>query len=142
LDPPYNNRQYGANYCPLNFIAKYGENLVINDNTKTGLLKNYNKSKYCQKISAINMFDELISKLNSKHILLSYNNEGIMNIEDIKTILTKNGRTILYKKIYKKYKSNIKQNDEVVYEYLFYLKRSNNHSYKEIIIDNNNNVVD
>jgi adenine-specific DNA-methyltransferase len=26
LDPPYNNRQYAANYFPLNYIAKYGNN--------------------------------------------------------------------------------------------------------------------
>ena len=45
LDPPYNARQYGANYHLLNTIAKYDH---FSPKGKTGL-RNYQKSKYCSK---------------------------------------------------------------------------------------------
>ena len=45
LDPPYNTRQYGANYHLLNTIAKY-DSFVPKG--KTGL-RNYEKSVYCMK---------------------------------------------------------------------------------------------
>jgi adenine-specific DNA-methyltransferase len=138
LDPPYNNRQYSANYFPLNYIAKYGDNLVINDKTKTGLLVNYNRSKYSQSSDALKMFNHLINNLKTKHILLSYNNEGIMKLDDIKKTLTANGKVILYKKVYKKFKSNINQQNEKVYEYLFHLEKSDEQSYNEIVINNLN----
>jgi adenine-specific DNA-methyltransferase len=131
-DPPYNNRQYSANYHPLNYIAHYDKKLEIYG--KTGLIKNYNKSLYCNKISAIDMLQELINKLKTKHILLSYNNEGIMNFEKIKELLIKKGKVILYKKKYKKFKSNSKQENEDIFEYLFHCEVSNNSSYSEIIV--------
>ena len=47
LDPPYNSRQYGGNYSQLNYIAKNNKNIKIKG--KTGLIENYNKSKFSQK---------------------------------------------------------------------------------------------
>ena len=48
LDPPYNNRQYSANYAS-NFIAMYDKNVIP---YKTGLLENYFKSDFCSKAKA------------------------------------------------------------------------------------------
>ena len=45
LDPPYNQRQYGANYHLLNTIAEYKK---FEPKGKTGL-RNYFKSSYCKK---------------------------------------------------------------------------------------------
>ena len=45
LDPPYNHRQYGANYHLLNTIAEYKEFIPKG---KTGL-REYYKSNYCKK---------------------------------------------------------------------------------------------
>jgi len=126
LDPPYNERQYSSNYHPLNYIAKYTTDLEIYG--KTGLIKDYNKSKYCKKSEALANLEELIDKLNAKYILLSYNNEGIMDFEHIKELLLKYGDLTLYKKLYKKYKSNKKEQDRedgVVYEFLFCLQKNN-----------------
>ena len=43
LDPPYNARQYGANYHLLNTIAEYK---TFEPKGKTGL-RTYSRSKYC-----------------------------------------------------------------------------------------------
>ena len=117
FDPPYNNRQYSSNYHPLNFIAKYDENIIPYG--KTGLLKNSNKSNYSISKNVLNSFESLIDKINTKYILLSYNNEGIMNSKTIKKILEKKGKATLYKYKYKKFKSQSSQDDETVYEYIY-----------------------
>ena len=90
------------------------------------------------------MFNDLVKNLKTKHILLSYNDEGIMKLDEIKKILMENGNTILYKKVYKKFKSNKAQNNDTVFEYLFHLEKTNNNikdnSYKEITVDSMNNI--
>ena len=122
LDPPYNNRQYGANYFPLNFIAQYDENIEIRG--KTGLF-DYNKSKYCVKKEVKQEFKNLLEILmpNTKYLLLSYNNEGLMNHAEISEILLKYGNVKLYKHKYKKFKSNKSNPDDSVIEYIFFLEK-------------------
>lgn len=135
LDPPYNERQYASNYHPLNFIAKYDSKIKVYG--KTGLIENYNKSKYCNKGKAYEMLKELFENLDTKHILLSYNNEGIIEFNNIKELLQTLGKVILYKKVYKKFKSN-NNNAEAnanVYEYLFHCELSENKTFEEIIIE-------
>jgi adenine-specific DNA-methyltransferase len=133
LDPPYNERQYASNYHPLNFIAKYDSNIKIYG--KTGLIENYNKSKYCNKGKAYEMLKELFENLDTKHILLSYNNEGIIEFNDIKKLLQEKGKVVLYKKIYKKFKSNNVETNANVYEYLFHCELNDTKSYNEILIE-------
>ena len=133
LDPPYNERQYSSNYHPLNYIAHYDNKLELYG--KTGLIKDYNKSKYCQKSNALEMLTNLVTNLKTKHILLSYNNEGIMDIEQIKLLLLKQGKVILYKKVYKKFKSNTSQENENVFELLFHCEKGKEtKKIKEIIV--------
>lgn len=133
LDPPYNQRQYSSNYHPLNYIAKYDKDIEIYG--KTGLLKDSNKSKYCQKKEAYEMLSHLVTNLQTKHIILSYNNEGIIDFEKIKELLTNLGKVILYMKPYKKFKSNDNQENENVYEYLFHLEKSDKKEFKVEKID-------
>ena len=84
LDPPYNNRQYSANYHPLNYIAKYDASIIPYG--KTGLLKNSNKSNYSISKNVENSFNSLIENINTKFILLSYNNEGLLSFNKIQIV--------------------------------------------------------
>ena len=72
LDPPYNARQYGANYHLLNTIAEYKP---FEPKGKTGL-RDYTKSKYCSAVTVKEEFEELVKNAQFKYIFLSYNNEG------------------------------------------------------------------
>lgn len=106
LDPPYNARQYGANYHVLNTIAKY-DNFVPKG--KTGL-RVYNKSEYCSKNAVCASFEELIKNANFKYIFLSYNNEGLMSEKDIRNILSKYGRYSLFTTEYQRFKADKEEN--------------------------------
>lgn len=87
LDPPYNHRQYGANYHLLNTIAKYD---TFIPKGKTGL-RNYFRSDYCNKNRVALVLEELLSKANFKYVFLSYNSEGLLSFEEIKRIMSKYG---------------------------------------------------
>jgi adenine-specific DNA-methyltransferase len=123
LDPPYNRRQYGSNYHILNTIAKYDMPKKITE--ITGLPQDYNKSKMCYKKSAYDFLEYILSNANFKDIFLSYNNEGILNKNEIIELLEKFGKIDIYQINYKSYKSdsNRNYNSEKIIEYLFYLSK-------------------
>ena len=102
LDPPYNARQYGANYHLLNTIAEYKP---FEPSGKTGLRQHY-KSKYCSAGSVKNEFENLIKNAKFKYIFLSYNNEGLMTVGDVKSIMSKYGRYDLAQTDYQRFKAD------------------------------------
>ncbi len=119
LDPPYNQRQYSSNYFVLNYIAKY-KNVELKG--KTGIILDCFKSKFSSKILAKEEFKKLINSIKSNYILLSYNNEGIINSEDILEILKLKGDVEIKTKQYKKFKAQQTVKIEFVTEYLYVVK--------------------
>jgi len=131
LDPPYNNRVYGDNYHVLETIAKY-DNPEIKGVTGNRLNKTI--SKYSRKTEVKNAFKELIKNANAKYIFVSYNNEGLLSLEEIKEIMSTKGEYGLFTKKYQRYKSDIDKNkqngddlnrkysDIETYEHLHYVK--------------------
>lgn len=121
LDPPYNQRQYGANYHLLNTIALYDDFVPKG---KTGL-REYNRSLYCQKNEVHHNFENLIKNANFRYIFLSYNNEGLMSEDDVKNIMKKYGKYSLSKKEYQRFKAdkteNRKHKAKSTFEYLHIL---------------------
>lgn len=124
LDPPYNARQYGANYHLLTTIAKYD---TFVPQGKTGL-RNYYKSDWCRKGAVLNSFEELIKNANFKYIFLSYNNEGLMSEIQVKTIMEKYGNYELAKKKHRRFKADKTENRNhkasSTYEYLHILEKN------------------
>lgn len=108
LDPPYNTRQYGANYHLLNTIALYDD---FKPQGKTGL-REYQRSKYCSKSLVKDEFQELIKNANFKYIFLSYNNEGLMSKSEIKEIMSKYGEYSFKTKEYKRFKADNDRNNK------------------------------
>lgn len=106
LDPPYNARQYGANYHLLNTIAEYK---VFEPKGKTGL-REYNKSDYCSKAVVRESFENLIADAKFKYIVLSYNNEGLMSIDTIRQIMSKYGRYQVFQKEYSRFRADKAEN--------------------------------
>jgi adenine-specific DNA-methyltransferase len=123
LDPPYNQRQYGANYHLLTTIAKYDE---FEPAGVTGM-RTYVKSDYCKKGEVAKSFEELIKNAQFQYIFLSYNNEGLMSPDDIKSCMERYGNYKLATKIYQRFKADKTANrnhkaDSTV-EYLHILKK-------------------
>lgn len=125
LDPPYNARQYITNYHLLETIARYDNPHVYG---KTGLRRysDAEKSAYCSKSECLRAFSALISKARAKHIIVSYNSEGIMSEEEIHYVLSRKGENPEIIPIdYRRFKSNSNgrlRNKKTVQEYLFYVQ--------------------
>jgi len=122
IDPPYNQRQYSANYSPLNYIAHYDKNIVLKG--KTALIDNYNKSKFCKKTDVKKVFTDLINGANSNYLIISYNNEGLLSIEELKQMLLKKGLVKLYKIQYNKFKAHQGVDKKYVEEYVWFVDTS------------------
>lgn len=106
LDPPYNNRQYGANYHLLNTIAKYD---TFVPKGKTGQ-RNYYRSNFCRTRRVKNSFEMLLENANFKYIFLSYNNEGLMPAAEIREVMERYGSYDLVTKNYKRFKADSTEN--------------------------------
>jgi adenine-specific DNA-methyltransferase len=104
LDPPYNARQYCSNYHVLETIARY-DNPEISG--VTGLRNDSElKSKFCSKRMVASSFDDLIFNAKFKYIFLSYNNEGLMNLETIREIMSKYGKYDLFTQEYRRFRAD------------------------------------
>lgn len=102
LDPPYNHRQYGANYHVLETIAAYDSPQVSG---VTGM-RDYPRSRFCQSKQAAEALEDLIVNARTRHILLSYNDEGVMSLDEIKRILSLRGEPRTFEQPYNRFKAD------------------------------------
>lgn len=121
IDPPYNSRQYCDAYHLLENVARWEKPAVTGVALKMDRRKL--KSDYCTS-SAAKAFEDLVSKIKAKYILLSYNNmaekgNGRSNAkisdDDIMRILSRKGKVKVFSEKYKAFsagKSDIKDNEE------------------------------
>ncbi len=103
VDPPYNRRQYAANYHVMEIIAEYHdiddlESFEASLYGKTGL-RPYDdlKSAYCKppggrgsgRVDVLMAMEQLILATRAQHVVVSYNEEGLLSREQIGGILAK-----------------------------------------------------
>lgn len=123
LDPPYNARQYGANYHLLNTIAKYE---FFEPKGVTGLPE-YNKSQYCSSKEVYSAFKGLLSNARFKHIFISYNNEGLLSQDELIGLLKEYGSVSVSAYKYNRFKAdktaNRNHKAKETTEFLFYLRQ-------------------
>lgn len=127
IDPPYNERQYAPNFHVLENISLWDKPELVG---KTGQ-RDYSskKSLYCYKKQASCTFRDLIENANTDYIILSYNNEGIIDRKDIVEILSQKGKLKEYKTDYRRFRTEkdnehrtYKSCDDKVTEHLYIVK--------------------
>ncbi|MDQ3010908.1 MAG: DNA adenine methylase [Acidobacteriota bacterium] len=120
LDPPYNHRQYGANYHVLETVAAYDNPPITG---VTGM-RDYRRSRYCQPKEAAKALEDLIVNARVKHILLSYNNEGVISRQEINRILRLRGSLQTFEQKHTRFKADnrreYKRNSTV--EFIHYVR--------------------
>lgn len=134
-DPPYNSHQYSSNYNHLNTLAKNdrwnpGE---VGNRTRAGIRTDHNRSDFCkrtigeEKTLAEEAFSKFIKNIKCKYIILSYNNEGIIGIEDLMSILSENYKNTISIDLrkYNKYRGGKStQTSNVVMEYIIIVQKN------------------
>lgn len=126
LDPPYNSRQYIANYHLLETIARY-DNPTLRGKTGLRSYDDDNKSAYCSRSDCYRVFQDLIEKADARYILVSYNDEGILSRDELMSILSLRGEPHCNSPInYRRFKSNSRRDKTAsrtcVQELLFHVK--------------------
>ena len=106
LDPPYNSRQYSRFYHVLENLVDWDKPELYGVALKP---KPKNMSEYCRN-GAAKVFDNLISNLKCKYIVVTYNNtynskssssQNKIKLEEIKKSLNKRGVTKIFESDYK-----------------------------------------
>ena len=120
LDPPYNGRQYSANYHLLETVARY-DNPTLRG--KTGLREDGIRSPYCSRPKVCGVFGDLIRNIRAKYIFLSYNNEGLMTHADIERIMSTRGTYGVFTRTYRRYRADTGRRNaaDSTTEYLHYV---------------------
>ena len=123
LDPPYNQHPYGSNYFMLNLILDY--KLPENISKVSGIPAEWKRSLYNKNKSALPALSELVEKIKSKFVLISFNSEGFIEYDEMKQMLEKNGKVLTLETLYNTFRGsrNLKNRDIHVKEYLFLLEK-------------------
>lgn len=126
LDPPYNARQYCTNYHILETVARYDNPQIYG---KTGLREySAQKSAFCNKKLVVPTLEYIIKNARFKYIFLSYNNEGLMSFEDIRSTMGKYGSYKVFEQPHRRYKADSARNNKAIQtvEYLHCLVKDTN----------------
>lgn len=123
LDPPYNQHPYGSNYFMLNLLVNYKKPKDISP--VSGIPVDWNRSSFNVKRKACDSFQDLTQKLNAKYLLVSFNSEGFISMEEMIRILEKTGKVEVLEKKYNTYRGsrNLKARDIHVKEYLYLVEK-------------------
>jgi adenine-specific DNA-methyltransferase len=128
LDPPYNTRQYGGYYHVPELLARgwFDDDPPI-IRGKTGLIDTTTQqSQWSIRHDCVDALDDLLTRAHATHVVLSYNNEGLIPEADIARLFKHHGRRATYHRVerdYARYRA-----DSRTYvanrttEYLYYVK--------------------
>ncbi|WP_408928178.1 Dam family site-specific DNA-(adenine-N6)-methyltransferase [Corynebacterium tuberculostearicum] len=123
IDTPYNNRQYASNYHVLENVARNGHP-ELRGKTKIFDWSDL-KSDFATQRGAFSAMRRLLENVHSKHLVLSYNNEGIIPESDLLGLLEEIsviGSLEVRRIPYRKYKSKKISGRDGLYEILAYCK--------------------
>lgn len=124
MDPPYNQHPYASNYFMLNVILN---NKIEGKMSKvSGIPDNWNRSAYNKRQEVKEAIDNLVKDVDCKYLVVSYNSEGFVSLDDMKEILGKYGEITVKEIQYNAFRGsrNLKGRDIYVDEYLFILKKN------------------
>ncbi|MEJ5253009.1 MAG: DNA adenine methylase [Chthonomonadetes bacterium] len=122
-DPPYNQHPYGSNYFMLNLIVRYQRPTKLSK--VSGIPEDWKRSGYNVRSKCYHLLRDLLLHTPAKFILLSYNNEGFISVEQIHSLLSHIGSFQSIEIPYTVFRGcrNIHKRHVRVTEYLFLIER-------------------
>jgi adenine-specific DNA-methyltransferase len=87
-------------------------------------MRDYPRSRYCQPQVAVETFEDLIRHARTKHILLSYNDEGVLTLADVRRILGLRGEPRTFETPYSRFKADNgrEYKRDATIEYIHYVR--------------------
>jgi adenine-specific DNA-methyltransferase len=123
IDPPYNQHPYGSNYFMLNLLVNYCEPQVVSK--VSGIPTDWRRSDYNIRSRATSRLADLVSSLDSKYLLISFNDEGFIEPAKMRTILNEVGSVSEFSVSYNTFRGsrNLRNRGLHVAEHLFLVKK-------------------
>jgi adenine-specific DNA-methyltransferase len=123
LDPPYNQHPYGSNYFMLNLILDYS--FPEKASKISGIPGGWNRSAYNKGNHALKALTYLVENINAKYVMISFNSEGFIGIDQMRNMLSKIGRLEVLETTYNAFRGsrNLKTREIHVKEYLYLLEK-------------------
>ena len=125
FDPPYNQHPYGSNYFMLNLIANYQKPDVEKISHVSGIPRDWNRSFYNKKRLVSEVFLNLVKNVRAKYVLVSFNSEGFIPLEQMKTLLSSCGKVEILESDYNTFRGsrNLRDRNIHVKEFLFLVEK-------------------
>ena len=123
LDPPYNQHPYGSNYFMLNLILDY--KYPEKTSKVSGIPEDWTRSMYNRGNHVLNTLTSLVENINAKYVIISYNSEGFISIEQMKTMLERIGKLEVLETKYNAFRAsrNLSGREIHTKEYLYLLEK-------------------
>lgn len=123
FDPPYNQHPYGSNYFMLNLLVDYTEPDDIS--SVSGIPKDWNRSLYNKKKYAFDQLSDAVARVDAKYVLISFNDEGFVGMDQLRCFLTKIGTVEERKVRYNTFRGSRNLNSRSIHvnEHLFLVKK-------------------
>jgi adenine-specific DNA-methyltransferase len=123
IDPPYNQHPYGSNYFMLNLITHYQRPKHVS--RVSGIPTDWRRSGYNVRSQAFPLLRDLLHHADASFLLISFNNEGFIPIEQLQKELESIGEVERIDVSYNAFRgSRSFQNRSIhVIEYLFLVER-------------------
>lgn len=123
LDPPYNQHPYGSNYFMLNLILK--NKLDVEISKVSGITQDWNRSAFNKAKTALFSMESIVSSIDSKYLIISYNSEGFISFNEMTEMLEKYGSVETHEILYNTFRGSRNLNERPIHvsEYLFVLKK-------------------
>ena len=123
MDPPYNQHPYGSNYFMLNLINDYVEPSSVSN--VSGIPNDWNRSSYNKAKEAYDALLDLCKNVKAKYILISFNSEGYIKLDQMLKLLSEIGRVEVMETKYNTFRGsrNLRNRDIHVKEYLYLVEK-------------------
>jgi len=123
IDPPYNQHPYGSNYFMLNLLVHYRRPTEISK--ISGIPRDWRRSGYNAKAQSPALLRDLLHALDSRFLLLSFNDEGFIKPDAMTALLGQLGSVQGVKAPYNTFRGsrNLRSRDIHVTEHLFLVER-------------------
>ncbi|MBU4398717.1 MAG: DNA adenine methylase, partial [Planctomycetes bacterium] len=123
IDPPYNQHPYGSNYFMLNLLVHYQRPKEISK--VSGIPTDWRRSGYNTKAQSLDLLRNLLHTLDSRFLLLSFNDEGFIKPDTMMALLRQLGSVHVIEVPYNTFRGsrNLRDRDIHVTEHLFLVER-------------------
>jgi len=122
IDPPYMKRQYAANYHILETLAREDEPEAIGVSGLRPWRDQY--SNFCTKTKIRDSFARVFRDMKCEDFLISYSEDGLLRLEQLRSLLSEFGQIEVSEFKSKRFKSNETKLSPKLTEYIVRLRLS------------------